>query len=191
MKEYGDEGFIHLLKEGQEEAEERDIRAGSVLVSGTMLQFKEREIMKRQLFMWLPTTFELLSKEMARIKYPNENRPDVIFTNAATTVNVTFSYKKDSLKEGQEEAVRDSMEQVVHRVHPTSQTIEKQTTTAGEHKLAWFALITPAIDTEIYNLMFFTSLKGRLLMGACNCLKADQEEWKDLFVQMLASARFV
>ena len=42
---------------------------------------------------------------------------------------------------------------------------------------------------QIYNLMFFTPLKGRLFMGSCNCFAQDQEDWKDLFVQMIASIR--
>lgn len=189
MKEYGDEGFIQMIKDGQVTAQ-KDIRKGSVLVGGKTLVFKEREILKRKMWIWMPDSFGQLSKELARLKYPNENRPDIIFTNPETTVNVTVSHKQDKLGKGQEEEIRDYMEQVIARLHPESGTIEKQTALAGEHCFAWFDFVTPAIDTEIYNLMFFTALENRLLMGACNCLKPDMEEWKELFIQMLESVRF-
>lgn len=46
MKEYGDEGFIALLREGRAEAK-KDIRKGKVLADGQVLEFREREIIKR------------------------------------------------------------------------------------------------------------------------------------------------
>ena len=189
MKEYGDEDFINLLKESRE-GTERDIRKGKVIVAGKSMAFKEREIIKKRMWMWMPEDFGPLSKDLARMKYPNENRPDIIYTNQKTTVNVTFSHKEDKLREGQEEEIRDYMEQIVKRVHPTSEVIDKKTTAAEQIQLAWFDFVTPAIDTDIYNLMFFASLRGRLLMGGFNCLASDRDEWKELFIQMLTTVRF-
>jgi len=189
MKEYGDEGFITLLRWKSEDAE-KDIRKGKVLAGGQVLEFREREIIKNLLWMWLPDGFGPLSGELAKLKYPNENRPDVIYTNPATTINVTFSHKTDRLEEGQEEEIRDYMAEIVQRLHPSSSIIEKMTTEADGCRLAWFDFVTPAIDTDIYNIMFFTSLHGRLLMGGCNCLDEDKEDWKELFVQMIGTVRF-
>lgn len=188
MKEYGDERFIALLREGRAEAK-KDIRKGKVLADGQVLEFREREIIKKMLWMWLPDGFGPLSGEMARLKYPNENRPDIIYTNPGTTINVTFSHKTDRLEEGQEEEIRDYMGEIVQRLHPSSEIIEKNTAEAENCRLAWFDFVTPAIDTDIYNIMFFTSLQGRLLMGGCNCLDEDKDVWKELFVQMLGTVR--
>lgn len=189
MEKYGDEGFINLLRESREDAD-RDIRNGKILAAGKILAFREREIIKNLLWMWLPDEFGPLSKEMARLKYPNESRPDIIYTNTETTINVTFSHKFDRLEEGHEEEIRDYMGEIVMRLHPGTLITEKNVTETGGHSLAWFDFVTPAIDTDIYNLMFFTSLKGRLLMGGFNCLDEDQEEWKELFIQMLGTVRF-
>ena len=98
MKEYGDEGFIALLREGRAEAK-KDIRKGKVLADGQVLEFREREIIKKMLWMWLPDGFGPLSGEMARLKYPSVNRPDIIYTNPGTTINVTFSHKTDLKKD--------------------------------------------------------------------------------------------
>ena len=77
----------------------------------------------------------------------------------------------------------------MQRLHPSSEIIEKNTAEAENCRLAWFDFVTPAIDTDIYNIMFFTSLQGRLLMGGCNCLDEDKDVWKELFVQMLGTVR--
>jgi len=190
MKEYGDEGFINLIRERREEAV-WDIKAGSVLVDGKKIIFREREVIKGKLWIRMPDEFGPLSKDLARLKYPNENRPDVIYTNKETTVNVTFSHKREKLKEGEEEEIRNYMKEIVKRVQTSSEMIEEGTVKTEEGcLLAWFDFVTPAIDTDIYNLMFFSSLGGRLLIGSCNCLDADREDWKEFFMQMLGTVRY-
>ncbi len=189
MNKYGDESFITFLRIGREDAD-MDIKKGEILAAGKILSFREREIIKDMFWMWLPDGFGPLSKELARLKYPNERRPDIIYTNTETTVNITFSHKPDKLDEGQEEEIRDCMAGIVMRLHPETLITEKDVAEAGGHRMAWFDFTTPALDTDIYNLMFFTSLKGRLLMGGFNCFDSDQEDWKELFIQMLGTARF-
>ncbi len=188
MEKYGDEGFIRLLREGQEESRNKDIKKGSVFAGDYELIFKEREIIKGRLWMWMPKEFTILNKEMARIKYPNENRPDIIYTNPQTTVNISISYKKDKMMAGQESEVRDSILEVVQSMYPGA-IIDADAAESDESQAAWFDFVTPAIDAQIYNLMFFTSLRGKLLQGSCNCLSQDQNDWKGLFVQMLKTIR--
>ena len=72
MKEYGDEGFINLLREEREETV-KNIKDGTVLVAGENIDFQEREVLQGKMWMWMPDGFGPLSKELARLKYPNEN----------------------------------------------------------------------------------------------------------------------
>lgn len=190
MKTYGDEAFIRLIRERQEQSRNKDIQKGSIFIDGKEIVFREREIQKNVLWMWMPEEFSLLSEDMARLKYPNENRPELIYSNTETTVNISFSHQKEKMSAGRETEIRDYMEQVIHNLHPTAETIEKAAIrrTDGQDT-AWFDFVTPAIDAYIYNMMFFTSVKGRLLLGSCNCLEQDQEEWKDLFFQMAVTMR--
>lgn len=189
MKKYGDEQFIEMLREGQEEARNRDIQKGSVFACGRELLFQEREILKKQMWIWLPDEFAPLGKELVKVKYPNENRPQIIYTNPETTVNISFSHRWEKLEAGQEAQVRDAIGQVILNVFPACGSIGKESVQAAENEVAWMDFVTPGVDTRIYNLMFFTTLKGRLFMGNCNCLADDQDEWKGLFVQMLATIR--
>ncbi len=189
MEKYGDEDFIQMLRERQEEVRNQDIRQGSVFIDGRNMEFHEREIIKKQLWIWLPDEFDLLSQEMARLKYPAENRPDIIYTSQDTTVNISFSRKTAWMESGEEEKIRDSVEQMMLRLYPSASIIDKQTVLSDKKRLAWFDFVTPALDMDIYNLMFFTSLQGKLLMGSCNCLSGDQNDWKNVFLQMLASVR--
>lgn len=189
--EYGDEGFIRLLRDRQEEVRNRDIQKGSVWAGDKELVFKEYEVIKKQLFIYIPDEFALLAKETARQKYPYENRPEIIYADPQGSVTVAFTHRKEKLDTGQEEEVRNAIAQVMRQLYPSGIFMEKQSvvTYAAQMPVAWFDFVTPAIDADIYNLMFFYALNGKLLMGACNCLQADQEEWKEFFVQMIKTLR--
>ena len=55
MKEYGDEAFIRMLQENQEEAKNQDIRQGSIFVEDQELFFQEHEILKGRSTSVFPT----------------------------------------------------------------------------------------------------------------------------------------
>lgn len=189
MEQYGDEEFIRLIRQGQEDSRNRDIQNGSVWINGDKMLFVEREILKKKLWIWMPDNFTLLPKEQARLKYPNESRPSTIYADRTTTINITFELIPNKMDAGQEKEFRDYMEQILLKLYPSSIIIEKGAAKTAGMELAWLDLITPAIDSEIYNLMFYAALGGKLLMGAMNCLSSDQENWKEYFLQMLASIR--
>lgn len=189
MKQYGDEGFIWMLRENQEDAVNTDIQKGSVFAGDQKLLFLEREIYKNQMWMWIPDKFSLLSREFVKIKYPSESRPEIIYANSDTTVNITFSHKQEKLAAGQGAEVLDDLGHVLRHLYPTCKIFYQDSVQAGGNEVAWMDFVTPAMDSEIYNMMFVTQLKGRLLIGTCNCLDSDREDWKDLFVQMIATIR--
>lgn len=191
MKKYGDETLIRILQDGLKDAGNTDIQKGSVRAGDQKLVFMEQEIVKNQMWMWLPKQFTLLSKEYAKIKYPSENRPALIYSNPETTVNLTFSHKQEKLAAGQEAEVCDAFGQVMRRLYPTCRILQQGLVQARNNQAAWMDFVVPAMDTAIYNLLFVTPVKGRMLIGTCNCPQPDQEDWEDLFVQMITTIRTV
>ena len=187
MKEYGDELLIQFLREELENAKNQDIRKGSVWVAGDEVLFPEREIMKKKLWMRLPQDFSLLDKELAKWKYPDENRPKIIYTNPEITVNVTFS--PQTLAGGSEKEVCLCIEQQLGERCPQCSILGRETAAAGHLQLECLKFTVPAEDFRIYNQMFFMTLEGRLLIGNCNCLAQEREDWEMFFDQMLSSIR--
>lgn len=56
-------------------------------------------------------------------------------------------------------------------------------------KVGYLELVTPGLDTDIYNLMFFTDLDGRLLLCSFNCVIRDLEQWQDKAKEIMYSLR--
>ena len=173
-------------------SKEQGYPPGECICGGSGTGFREHEILKEQLWMWMPDTFAPLSRELMRIKYPNENRPDhYLVQSPRRRLTSRFSHRQEKMEPGEAGEVRGYMGQVIEHLYPSSSILDQDLVKADqhEHEIAWMDFVTPAMDTQIYNLMFFTSLKGRLLMGSCNCLAHEQEEWKGLFIQMILSIR--
>jgi len=53
--------------------------------------------------------------------------------------------------------------------------------------VAYMELVHPVLDGNLYNLMFFLELEGRILMSIFNCLKESMEEWKGPAFEMMQS----
>jgi len=198
MKTYGDEDFIFLANElenqrnKQEEPEyENHINDGYIIIAHTKFPFKEEVISDDEFSMILPEMFSVMSHEMAQIKYPSQSRPDFILTNPETTINLTFFHKDDEVTNADIEEVKNAIQEIMMRLHPTSKVIDSTVIEVQERNIAYFDFVSSAIDTNVYNLMFFFSLSGTLLMGSFNCLHQDMDDWKEIFIQMLQSVKFL
>jgi len=189
MSTYGDEEFIQIWREAQEFGRNTNIQKGYIWLGGDKLLFSEREIIKKKLWMWLPNDFELLEKELRELKYPNENRPDIIYTNDDTTINVSFSYPEKRLTDEQKNKICIATEQVMRLRYSDESILDTGAADIGENKMEYLIFVAPAMDALIYNHMYFLSLNERLLIGNCNCMMQDSEDWKELFKQMIASIR--
>ena len=55
--------------------------------------------------------------------------------------------------------------------------------------IAWFDFISHGIDGRLYNLMFFTSVDGKLMNGVCNCAEQDLKNWWVVFMDVLKTIR--
>ena len=56
-------------------------------------------------------------------------------------------------------------------------------------KVGFVELITPAIDTKVYNLIFFTDLNGQLLLCTFNCTEKNIGQWQPAAKEIMASLK--
>jgi hypothetical protein len=63
--------------------------------------------------------------------------------------------------------------------------LDSDTMKVDGKNVSYFDYISPALDTEIYNLMFFFSLDEKIVIGSCNCPRSYMNDWKPIFMQMI------
>ena len=192
MQQYGDESFIHAMarieSEEQDKTVPNDIKNGYVVIRDENIPFSEREIIEGRLYMTIPSDFGLMPPELARVKYPSENRPDIIFSDEEGAISINFSLTGDKLQNEDIEDAKDYLQQVVLKMNPSSRILSSEII-EDETRIGYFDFISPAIDGEIYNLMFIFSLDGQFILGTFNCMDMDKAQWLEIAVQMIHSIR--
>jgi hypothetical protein len=186
-KVYGDEHFIYLMDIEDNPPHENNILDGYIISNDEKVPFKRRLIYNSRVSVIMPESFVIMPKELAQMKYPSMQRPDEIYTNNETTINFTVSHKNDKASNEDIPYAKDAIQKAVMRIHAASRVIDSETIEASGLNIAYFDFATPALDMDIYNVLFFFSLDGRIMLGSFNCPQHDMDVWKPVVAQMLES----
>src|SRR5688500_454772 len=126
----------------------------------------------------IPQEFNIMQEEHLKIKYPAENRPELVYTDQSTQINVAFNHIKSKANQDMIEDYKSNFVDVFKKRFPDAEWIADGVTEINGKKVGYLELITPAVDTKIYNLLFFTDLEGKLLLCTFNCTEGYKEHWE-------------
>lgn len=125
----------------------------------------------------IPEGFVPMSEEMRTTKYPNENRPAIVFTNEPGTINIAVNHSPDSV-------FPDKLKELHHQLDfSIRQSIPDATWrfSGFQHYQGreWIQMefISPARDTNIRNIMVATSLDNRMLAVSFNVTEDLAADW--------------
>ncbi|MEJ8547422.1 hypothetical protein [Brevibacillus borstelensis] len=150
-------------------------------------KLEAKKVLSDKVEILIPKGFDIMSEEMAKVKYPGENRPTLIYTDADGSVNLAFNHTPTPVQDSQIKELKDQMKQVFEQGYPDATWYKDEVTQINGKNVGVFELLTPAADTKVYNLIFFTELDGKLLMMTFNCTDKLMDEWKPLAQQILQS----
>lgn len=186
---YKDEDYIKELNQ------EKKGVSGSVytklFIREEELEFKETLLFEETLSVYLPSDFVDMPVELAKIKYPMEQRPGIIKTNETTSINFTFHLLEEPCGNGQIEPLNDLFYQSVKRAYPSNSFFEKKVEEVNGMSVGWFDFVSTGFDQKIYNIMYCLPLNGQLLLGVFNCPASETENWKEAALQVMRSLKNV
>lgn len=110
-----------------------------------------------------PEEFIELSAEQIRMKYPNANRPQVVYATPDMGVSVAVTFSPTRVSPEQLPELKVAMEQTLPRLIPNLSWITREIVVNNQVSWVHFELTSSAIDTDIHNHMYMTSLAGRML----------------------------
>jgi hypothetical protein len=87
--EFLDEKILEFRRRARNE-EHMDLESG-MYIDGELMEFERVKLFDGKMDIMLPSSFIDLPSNLARIKYPSEQRPHIIKTSLDTSVNMTFS----------------------------------------------------------------------------------------------------
>ena len=175
-----------------------EIKNGLVESSGT--EMEQRHFFDKRLFLYMPKDLEKMTDEHVKIKYPNENRPKLLYTNDTDSINMGISMieneDEERLIDEDAEAFRDVMLESLIAVSPTSKILDKGTFLFDgdmETKVtaAYYCFDSFALGGAMYSLVFITILDDALVIVNLNCQMKSMEENKLLFYGIMHTAKVI
>ena len=151
----------------------------AILLSFTFqaIELEKKQILNDKVEILLPKSFGIMPEEMLKIKYPSANRPTLVYSDEDGTVNIAFNHITSRASQKEIEKYKDVFVSTFKSSYPTAVWGEKGVKEINGRKVGFLEVTTPAIDTKIYNLLFFTDLDGKLLICTFNCTSKKKSAW--------------
>jgi hypothetical protein len=153
----------------------------AILLSWTFqtIELETKQILNDKVEILLPKNFGIMPDDMLQIKYPSANRPTVVYSDENGTVNIAFNHTTSRASQKEIEKYKDVFVSTFKSSYPTAVWGEKGVKEINGRKVGFLEVTTPAIDTKIYNLLFFTDLDGKLLICTFNCTSKKKSAWAE------------
>ena len=100
----------------KESQKELNIREDGLIANGERIDFQETPLFHDKMTILLPTTFVDMPQRIARIKYPSEQRPQIIKTDLLGSTNFAFNLFDKVIKPVQMQSAADGMKSILKKV---------------------------------------------------------------------------
>ena len=129
------------------------------------------------------------SSHNLKTKYPSERRPTLAYANEDYSINIAFNHTQNKVKDGQIPEYKREIKKAFENLYPSAAWFEDKVVKNNGRNIGVFELLTPAVDAEIYNLMSFSELEGRLFLVSFNCTEEQMEEWEPIAKRIIESLK--
>lgn len=174
----------------QDNLQEVDIYQNIITIDDEEVQVMEQPLLDGKMIIRMPKLFSIMSAELASLKYPSERRPNLIYTDTSSSINLAFNLTPHRLNEDGVAAFQENMMDILEQAQPSADWLDTDVQKIDGKTVGFLEVITPAIDGEIFNLMFFASVEGRALIGTFNCMEDDLDTWRPIARAMMESLQF-
>ncbi len=158
-------------------------------IKGEFVEFEEVKLFEDKMAIMLPKTFIDMPKKIAQIKYPSNQRPQVIKTDLLGATNFAFNLFEQPVEKEQLKEIATTFKQMIKKVNPANIFYEEKTEDLRENGVSWFDFKGYAIDTQMYYIYFVSVIDGNLLHGIFNCMMEDLKEYKEIAFLVMRSIK--
>jgi hypothetical protein len=162
-----------------------------VFAQTAKILLEEKRLLDEKLLVSIPQSFGPMSEEMLRLKYPSERRPTLVFTNQSGSVNVAINHTANRITLEQLPELKNQMETMFKNLYPSATWFRNEMVEINGRRYFLLDLRTPAVDTEVRNIMAGTSLEDRFLIITFNATKALETTWIPIGNQIIQSVKIV
>lgn len=183
--EHMDEKILALLNESEKTSVPLNICTGPVRVGSRFYEFEQQGFWDNKLCLYIPKDFADMPEHLRAVKYPYQQRPQIIKSDETGAINITLSKVEQDLQDQWVKELTAGMKATIKRANPASVFYTEGVEMVGEKQVGYFDFKSPALDGFLYHLMFFLALEGKMVMGTFCCPFAEYEEWREIAFQVM------
>lgn len=138
-----------------------------------------------------PAGFTRMTAEAMRAKYPAQRPPTEALTNESGSINVAFNHTQSAMTPAQIPEAFAAVERQIKATYPGSRWNRSEVVRQGGRVFGVLDFWSPALDTEVRNIMVVTSVDGRALIVSFNVTRQLEGEWGPVGERMMNSIRVI
>ncbi|SHL58352.1 hypothetical protein [Hymenobacter psychrotolerans] len=153
------------------------------------IELIKKRVLSERVEILIPKGFEVMSEQQMDFNYAKaQSRPSVIYTNSKEA-SISFTYTDNT-------ADQDMIDMYAGNFYKTYSKQFKEAKWFGNgikeiagRKVGYLELMKPELGHEVYQLIFFTDVEGKLLMCTFTCADRQKPEWEAVAKQIMNSIK--
>lgn len=180
-----------FAKETIEEENQQSIFDGEILVNKIPVTFSEKLLLDEKVGIWMPEDFEAISQEAIAAIYLLGNKPELVMGNSYLNFSIGFHYTQHEVPNEYMGDFLKIAKLMLERCGPKVRIMSEKVRQVGKHTVSSLELISHTVTDSVYNIMFFSSLEGRVLIGFINFNYKFLDRYKSIAREMLESFHII
>lgn len=158
-----------------------------VYIKEKFYEFERVSLFEDKFSIMLPKDFVDMPENIKKMKYLAEQRPKIIKTIPTGGIDIGFSLLDVTMTDAQLSQVFWHSKNAIRKLNPANVMMEESVIKGNNKLLIWMDYISPALDGQMYNIMFLDNLGEYSYHGIFNCAISEMEVWKEVAMAILAS----
>lgn len=147
----------------------------------------EIEALNGKVAILAPEDFTPMPRDIVDIKYPSSRKPTDVLSDKTGGVTLAFNHTTTAMQPSKVREAHAAISKMFHGMYPSAKWIRDEVIQQNGSTFMVMELITPAMDTQIHNIMYGTSVDGRFLLAAFNTTVEQSRKWLPVGRQIMAS----
>jgi hypothetical protein len=139
----------------------------------------------------MPEDFREFSQEEINAVYLLGNKPEVVYGNSYLGFSIGFHYTSNEVPNEYMGDFVKIAKMVLEKSGPKVNIYSEKVKKTGNHMVSSLELVSHTVTDTIYNVMFYSSLEGKVLIGFINFNYQYLNRYKTIAEEMLTSFRFI
>ncbi|KLV05494.1 hypothetical protein ABT56_10990 [Photobacterium aquae] len=136
-----------------------------------------KNVLNGRVSLLIPQQFTQMPDDILEIKYPSSRRPTEVLSDDSGSISLAFNHTNTVMESSDIPEFHHAISKMFHNLYPSAKWFRDEIIERNGRIFIVLELITPAMDTEIHNIMYGTSVDGRLLFIAFNTTIEQSKKW--------------